>query len=185
MTWLKWFKKTNDADKIVEDVATIAQWHEAYRQERERITALSGDEARREAEVLLADPQKFQCVPSPLSDDVVPDELALGLRSLFARFESIRAVDNDPYLSDDAEAFLDRQDIVPFDWDGDGLSWGQPLWKIGQPYGGAVALVKPGEESVYDVFVDNASTNYELESHPSVYHWLLMVAWVASDFGID
>jgi hypothetical protein len=144
-------------------------WEDRYDQEREKIADLSFEEARRRAEVLLADPRKFECVAAAANEPI--SIFAPGLQSLFSRFESIHVVGD--------EAYLCRQEIELFDWDGNGLSWGRPLWKIGAAHGHSLTLVTPDDERVYDMDEDELG-----EPFPSIYHWLLWVSAVASDFGV-
>lgn len=142
MTWFNFLKKKN-----TEAVAEEDDWEDRYFQEQQRIAALAFEEAHRQAERLLADPGTFDCVPSSRPPDGPLHELAPGLPALFSRFDSIATVDD--------EAFLSREKIAPFDWDGNGLSWGQPLWVIGQTHGHAATLVKPHKENVYDMSADD------------------------------
>ncbi len=158
MVWLKnWIVKRR-AEAEAEKTETDA-WIERDLEEQKRILALSFEEARQQAELLLADPLKFTCVASPPSNDALTI-LAPGLLSLFSRLESVHAVDS--------EAFLSRQDMAPLIWEGNDLLRGHIVSMIGQAHRHAVALVKPHEERVYDL------SEGDLELYPSVYHWLLM-----------
>ena len=169
MSWFQnWFPK-KEAKANTWDAEA---WDNRYFEMQKKIMSLSLDAARRQAEVLLGDPQKFDCVCSPSTKTL--DILAPELQALFARFEIIQVVDD--------EAFLNRNNIAPFDFDADGLSWGQPLWSIGQKDGHSVTLVKPYEEAVF-VTVDGLD-EAPSAPYPSIYHWLLWVSAVASDFGL-
>ncbi len=145
----------------------VELWEEHYEQAREIISGLTFEEARRLAELLLADPLKFECASSPSAETI--SILAPGLQSVFSRFESIHVVDDEAYLS--------RREIELFDRDGDGKSWGQPLWKIGCAQRHSVALVRPHDERVFDMNDDELG-----EPYPSIFHWLVWVSALASDF---
>jgi len=144
-------------------------WMDRYDDAGKKIAALSLEEARRQAELLLSDPRKFECVPSErLSNDTL-SKFAPGLQSLFSRYATILVIDD--------EAYLTRDEIAQLNWHGNGLSWGEEFWRIGAANGYSITLVKPHDERVYDTMDDEVGDPY-----PSVYHWLLMVSAIASDF---
>lgn len=169
MSWFKNLFRNKDADADAK--AKADAWDDRYFETLNTIMAMPLEEARRQAEFLLADPQKFDCVSSPPTKPL--DILAPELQALFVRFEVIQVVDD--------EAFLSRNDIAPLDMDGDGLSWGQPLWYIGQEHGHSTTMVKPHAEPVYDTTDGDPPS----EPYPSVYHWLLWVSASASGFGLE
>ena len=171
MSWFQKLFRNTDADAGTKARTNV--WDDRYFETLNTIMAMPLEEARQQAELLLTDPQKFDCVSSPSTKSL--DILAPELQALFARFEVIQVVDD--------EAFLSRDSIAPFDMDGNGLSWGQPLWYIGQTDGHSVTMVKPHEELVYAT-ADGENTA-PTDPYPSVYHWLLWVSAVALDFGLD
>lgn len=150
-----------------QDEAFAAQYHNQHQE----IITLPYEEARWRAELLLADPQRLVCItaPSPLDDSLA--HLAVGLQSLFSRFESIQVVGR--------ESFLSRELIAPFGWDWKEGPWCKhQFWQIGTAHEHAVILVKPHLEGIYDT--DGFDTGEEMEEpdFPSVYHWLLMATSV-------
>ena len=154
-----------------QDEAFTAQYRRQYRE----IIALPYEEARRRAELLLADPQRLLCVPAhaPLDAGVVP--LASGLQSLFSRFESIQVIDS--------ESLLSRELIAPFGWDWKEGPWRRhQFWQIGAAHEHAVILVRPHLEGVYDTDGMDEGEDMEEPDFPSAYHWLLMAASRVTSF---
>lgn len=138
------------------------------------INALSFDEARARAEMLLTQTQTFDCASasSPFVTDL--SDLDLTLQSLFQRFENIRVRGDTPFLS--------RASVAPF-----GpitLVGGQSVeeylfWHIGCGYKGIPVLVRPRQAGVYaNLAGDPVDVGDELSDesdYPTVNHWLLMV----------
>ena len=142
-----------------------------YNRQYQEIIALPYEEARRRVELLLADPQRFICVPalSPLDAGIGP--LASGLQSLFSCFESIQVADS--------ESLLSRELIAPFGWDWKEGPWRKhQFWQIGTAHEHAVILVRPHMEGVYDTDGVDEREDMEEPDFPSVCHWLLMAAAV-------
>ena len=154
-----------------QDEAFTTQYNHQYQE----IIALPHEEARRRAELLLADPRRLLCVPalSPLDTGVAP--LASGLQSLFSRFESIQVVDS--------ESLLSRELIAPFGWDWKEGPWRRyQFWQIGTAHEHAVILVRPQLEGVYDTDGMDEGEDLEEPDFPSVYHWLLMATSLVTCF---
>ena len=142
-----------------------------YFERRKVITALPVEEAKRQAELLLANPRVFECVPAPPASGDLLASLAPELPDLFSRYQSIQAVDT--------ESVLERAVIAPFGWDWKEGPWRrEQIWQIGSSHEHGLILVKPRQEGIYDT--DGMEDDLEEASYPSVYHWLLMAA---SDFG--
>ncbi len=164
--WIvRWFKVLA-ANADAEIAANIVDM-ERYGERIEAVVALPMEEARRRAELLLADPDVFASVESPASQ--LPDVLAPALRGLFSRFESVTAVQD--------EAFLSRNLVAPFGWEWEDGPWRRhQFWQIGWESGHVYTLVKPYEEGVYNIEELEDDDDVSEPDFPSVYHWLLAVA---------
>ncbi len=142
-----------------------------YVQRQQEVLALSVEDAYRQAELLLVNPQKFYCIPLAQPAENF-DVLAPNLQALFSRFKTIEAVDT--------EYFLERELISPFGWDCEESPWRKhQFWQIGAGHEHSIILVKPHQEGVYDT--DGTDDDLEEPSYPTIYHWLLMAA---SDFSL-
>lgn len=135
----------------------------------EEIMALPMEEARHQAELLLADPHTFQCVPMQSPSDDAIASLSPGLQDLFSRFERVQAVGT--------ESILDRDLIAPFGWDWKERPWRRhQVWQIGSSHEHGLILVKPHQEGIYDTDGMEPDNDLNEPDFQSVYHWLLMAA---------
>jgi hypothetical protein len=142
-SWLKQWRANKENKKWVQD-----------------ILALSLEEAMRQAEPMLSDPEYFELTPAEAEDVEIARTFGPALHSLFSRYAVIRYDWNDMHLS--------CRDIASYEWD-------SRYVKIGSGLYGHALLVLPQDDRVHEVWDQNPNPqNWGQTIYPSIYHWLLL-----------
>lgn len=147
--------------------AAVALWKWSSRpkplsgmhQKVSEIKGLPLAEAKRRALAALEDPGRFECVREPL-DGVLPSGLPGTVRELFSTYSVVQAVAG--------EARLSREDV--------GRSrYRREFLRIGTNLDDTELVVRPGEESVYEIDGSDADEReFEQGGIPTVYHWIVV-----------
>ena len=118
------------------------------------------ESARREALRLLAATALLEVAVASESPPPMVATLGPELRDFFARFRRVGTVNG--------AIFVDVASIEPCDW------W--PGWiEIGAFDGHVHLMVRPGEDTVFEVADDVDEHERVLGSYPSIHHWVLAV----------
>ena len=135
---------------FVEEFEGIDRW----------VNNMSASEALQKAERLLINPKVFE--RKTAAEDIRDQRLAPLAMRFFSEYEFAKVIDSD--------ACLDRSDVGP-------AKLLEGYIRIGGDLGFTEVVVLPGKEEVYIGDGSEAGPN-ELESYRSLYHWLIVKAWV-------
>lgn len=123
--------------KAIEDIQTVR--------------ALPFDVVKQHALGLIADPRRFETITENLSHNPAIERLGPLLRDFFSRFESVREINGDFFVSRKA---VGNSSLRP------------GFLKIGSDFESSELVTRPGEDEVFIV----TDAEHVLDGLPTIYH---------------
>ncbi len=137
--------------KLIQFLTSRTSIDRKAREDIQMVRALPFDQVKQRAVDLIANPLRFEMIRENLSDNPEIERLGPILRDFFSRFESVREINGDFFVS--------RRAV--------GYSVLRPgFLKIGSDFASSELVTRPGEDEVFIV----TDAEHRLDGLPTIYH---------------
>jgi len=143
--------KTSVRARLANFFGSLGSAGRKAREDVARANALPLDTARSQALGLLADPRRFKCIETELTDKSAIQKLGPTLQELFSKFDSIAQINGDFFVS--------RKSVGA-------SSLRKGFLTFGKDFAYSELVARPGEDEVFIV----TDATHRLDGCPSIYH---------------